>query len=568
MKHLCSSLMFLGFAALSGCALDNDSNDVVLTGEFLGVDVSGIHYQSDSRTGTLANGQFEYISGEVISLSLFDQTLIEFEGKSLVQATDIAATFPDNTTDFYDAFFDGVGEESFIHLVNLTQLLAMLDNDEDPTNGFDVSTYSNVASVSTELDLSIAPNDFYEKTLIALANEVGSNRNVVPTVSVDYLYQVAEADMKYSPRSYVYLDEDNDGSVDSITEYTYTADNHLENETYFDGSNIVTSEYSYETNDFSRVTSIRYPSFDSSGNKTFERGYEYTYNNLGQVTNKVEYYDYDGDGENDSTIITDYTFDSLGLYATYTQLAGSNYTYRTYVQNDDGLVASYRETKDTNNDGTPEQILDYVYTYNSDGVEVEERIDTDSDANGTVDNYEINSSTYNENGHLTLFERNRYDSVDELTYNYKQQYTLNDEGQRTEYRQITDYDGDGTTDNLYVVDYTLDADGHVANSVAKTYNDGVTLSKTVRYVYDQPELDYLSDVTTYTDDDGDGTEDENFRWDVTLDEDGNYERRVYQKDNDNNGVVDEEDVYTYTNEEFTQGVGGYLFEYYAIWNRP
>lgn len=572
-KRLFSAAAFLLPLAMMGCNpsvsvnVNSGDDDVeVSTGTFLELNITGLPYTTETMSGSLENGSYEFLDGESVTVSLFGKTLAEFDGADGFELNDFTTDFPLTEDDFASAFFEGEGYSDFIEFANILQLLAMLDADENLENGIDVSAYNAISSVTTELDFTLAPADFFDQTLIQLANEIESNRNITPVISMAYLYSIDEQEMPYIASSTSVYDDDNDGSVDSTTEYTYSDAGYLTYETSLDELGVIESNYVFEHDEFSRMVSERYPNYDSEGNVTFERGTQYTYNNLGQLIAMLEYFGLNSDGEYNSSSEYTYQYDSQGLQTVYTQLSGSNYTHRSYVYNDDRTLASYTETRDSDNDGEAEFIHYYSYTYNEAGMEIEDRQETDEDADGSIDETKVVTTEYNADGNETLITDYRYDSEEVLSFSFIQSYSYDENGYEIGYEYTQDFQGDGDDDYRYTIVNTLDENGEIETRVSNTYEDGETLSQVRRVTYDNPELGWLSSETTYTDNDGNGTEDEWYRWEITVNELGQRETSFYQKDEDNDGIVDSEKLRTYTYETFQDGVGGYLFKYYAFWN--
>lgn len=543
-----------------------DSTPEPLTGKFLEIDLLGLSYHTDSYSGSLVNNEFEYLEGETISITFLGKTLIEFEGKSEVSISDLVADFPNDSNELNSSYFEGEGSDEFKTLANMFQLLAALDEDENPENGFDVSKFHELTSSSTELNLTLSPDTFYRQTLIELANEISANRNVSPTTSIGFLYELSKEEMVFSTTSYFAYDVGNDGTDDSTLEYVYSSEGYLLNEIRTNHTNGTASHRVLTTDEFTRLTQLAYPSYDSNGDKTYERGVTYTYNALGQITEELTYLDHDGDGENDSTSSITFNYNAKGLVTSETSLDDSSKIVYTYLYNGDRSLSSYTEIQDTNNDDTPEQTKEYSFQYNSDGTVLEERVDIDNDADGTIDEYEISTYSYDANSKETLRETFQYDSDDTLTRKEVEEQSYDEYSNRTDYRYTIDFDGDGTDNYLFTTSYTLDENGNTVTKTSLTYRDGINLSKTVRTVYATPELGLLSDVSVYQDNNGDGTEDESYSWVNTFDEYGNYESRLYLDDDDNDGTVDSENMYSYTSIVLENGAAAFFYANFVSWN--
>lgn len=564
MRFILYLTILLG-VVLSGCnSSSSEPSTDIQTGRFLGMNITGLQYKTPSLSGTIEDGEFEYQVGETVTVSFLGKELAQFTGSTLYDLGEFTTEFPETSEDFYSAFFLAEGYADFIVLANIVQLVAMLDADENPENGFDVSAFESVESLATPIDFTMAPGDFFDQTLVEIANEVQSNRNVVPALSMAYLFDVADIGVPHTVLSTTVYDDAIDGAIDSTTLSSYSAQDFIEYKSTRDGNSILTSDSVYEVDEFSRLISERHYEYDSSGETTFERGITYSYNQLSQVVESYEYYDYNGDGQVDTGGLFSYEYDETGLVTTYSNLNGANFTQRFYVYNSDRTIASYTETRDTDNDDNPEHLLYYSYQYDE-GLEIEERIETDYDANETIDQTSIMSTTY-ENGQKVEYRSRRYDELNELNYEYLEDYSYDENQNLIGYDYTVDFNGDGSGDFLYETEYVINNDGYTESKNTLVYDDGATLSEKKRTVYTDPVEGELGGSTVYSDEDADGTEDSSIRYIYTYTEDGDRESYIRQKDTDNDGVVDEEESYTYTYNEFSNGIRAYLSEHYYLWS--
>ncbi|MDX1472795.1 MAG: hypothetical protein R3309_01425 [Reinekea sp.] len=558
---------------LSGCnpllESTDDSNTeetvTLSTGEFLAFDISGLPYTTESQQGTITNSQYSYQAGETVTVSVLGEQLASFSADTGYALTDLASEYPQSTDDFLNFFFDNQGFSDFTALTNLIQLLATLDADADPSNGFDVSAFSTVTTINTELDFSVAPYDFYEYTLIQLTGELGIDRKVTPMVLVPQLYAVAGLELPYVFMSNQVQYQGLEMTLSDSTVYEYSASGYLEREATSDEQSVLTSDVQYEADDMGRLLSERYINYDAEGNKSFERGSVYTYNASGQKVGMQEYYDYNGDGTYNSSIIMTFAYDPQGRVSGYTQVAGSNYTYRTSEYDSENRLVTEHEWRDVNDDQQADQIIDTTYLYDSTGQPLEKRAGTDTDADGVYDSYNVEAWQYNERSDVTVHTITTYDTNEVAGYSYVETYTFDEQGNRTEYRMTTDYEGDQTIDYLTVQAYTVNEDGDTTEMLQSVYNDGVTLSKVYRTVFSQPDLGYLGNLTKYTDSNGDGSYESSQSTEYQYDNEGRIEQKQHTYDTNNDGVTDNARKYVNEYEHIDDGVGAVLFEFFAFW---
>ena len=130
---------------LTGCGAGSDtttvdSNELPKTGVFVDSPVGGLHYQTDSLSGTTNTmGEFHFYEGETITFSIGAVDLPSTIANSIISPLDLAAA---------DTLSDPI-------VVNIVRLLQSLDNDEDPTNGISIEdAIHTVGASSYPIDFS------------------------------------------------------------------------------------------------------------------------------------------------------------------------------------------------------------------------------------------------------------------------------------------------------------------------------------------------------------------------------------------------------------------------------
>jgi len=185
------SILITLLAALAACGGGGNGND----GGDNGGDVSkvikvgvieqlaGVSYRTPTQSGILSSsGEFNYIAGESLTLLLGDMVIAELESaadSSLVELLGLKdlpseplkvrnlLRMPEYTRDRIQTGYLVTHTQgtynTFHNRSNLMRLLIALDNDNDPTNGFDITANkAAVADLALNLDVSLyefATND-------------------------------------------------------------------------------------------------------------------------------------------------------------------------------------------------------------------------------------------------------------------------------------------------------------------------------------------------------------------------------------------------------------------------
>jgi hypothetical protein len=553
---------------LAGCS--SESSTEISVGTFLDLGITGLTYETDALEGLLDDGQYEYLAGETVTVKFMGETLFEFDAASGFELSDISAEFLTTADELYSAWYDDDGDESFQILGNLILLLYNLDADANYVNGIDLSELDMNLSVSTEIDLAQPINDFYETTLIELANELGVSREVTPMYAFWNLYDMEGESLPFdlvTNQSYT----DDDGTEE--TYFDNTLEGYFESEANYSTDELKTFSIDYTTDDMGQLTEYVYNFYDNSETIIESETTRQTYNNLGQLEEQLYLEDDDGDGSFNSSNLSSYTYTSFGQLAETVSSNDSDYdsvTDRvyttTYTYSDDQFLVSKLTINDSNNDGTADSQTYESYEYNTDGIEVLQRTDSDSDGDGSFDDYILKNSDYDDAGSLQSINKSYFDSVtDDKERELIQTYSYHDAGEKSQYEYTTDYDADGDIDYLYIIDYEYDDNGEYTLVTTQIYNDGVTLSKSIRKEYDGTGAGNYRDHTEYTDSDGDGTDESSKTRNYTVNDEGYQTRLVLNIDSDNDSITDETQTTDYTYETFDNGIAALLWDMLAIY---
>ncbi len=158
---------------LSACGSGyNSGSSAVLQGQFKDSHVEGVHYATETLSGTTdANGTFEYREGEIVTFSLGGVTLGKANGVALVTPIDLVP---------------GARDENDPAVTNIARLLQALDQDGDPANGIRIPPQVRAAMEQVRLDFS-TPAFGNSAAVVALmknlndARAFGQERRLVST---------------------------------------------------------------------------------------------------------------------------------------------------------------------------------------------------------------------------------------------------------------------------------------------------------------------------------------------------------------------------------------------------
>ncbi|NVK39277.1 MAG: hypothetical protein HWE18_15225 [Gammaproteobacteria bacterium] len=435
-------LSITSFAALAACGSGSSGPS---TGTIQGL--AGLDYKTQSQSGVLnASGEYRYNKGETVTLSLGDMVVAEFAaGNSDIAsvlgldqlpntalAVRSALRTPEYTRERIENSYvvkKGTGTFNQLHRVsNLMRLLIALDNDNDGSNGYDITAQrDNIAGLNLNLEASLyefAANadamKFQHETGISLGMDAARPLREAYDLA-DISLAVPERISKNGQVSYTYNAQgkiagtSENQTSDSITEYTYTYSSESgeiavedltvlpygESSSYSPFRRVTTSTYTnfglletqkvdtYKTNSTTEIESYTSQSNDYMDDKVYltaERTISYT-NTIGAIiesySDRWEYNDdfnitsrarYSGTTPQNETFKygTDITYDPAGkLYSSNYENTNSNtqtshdYSYSKLSEDVNLVTRVY-----TKNDGSKEEIIEKI----SNGVLVEKTV--------------------------------------------------------------------------------------------------------------------------------------------------------------------------------------------------
>lgn len=488
---LASSLLLV--ACGGGGGGGGSGGDNVLTGQFIDSAVSGIRFETDTRSGiTDGDGRFEYLAGERVRFYLGELMLGEAESAAVISVFDLVeGVTPVVGNALQKAIWNWKRGPGFSTVINIATLLQTLDSDGNPDNGIaisaDVAALFMPGSVNFDQHWEEFENDrgFRQALNEAKTSALLDARRQIrkPWQVLAHLYASLGIDSKLVvPSSELYegvllpsgnsyrsqYQFDTEGqlirfemSLDSIagpvSSFAYDAEGNLSSEDYDadgDGNPERRGTYTYDADgNLSRVE------YRDSGGTSSDYDASFTYDIYGNQTSSE--FDFDGDGTPDS--IDTYAYDAAGNWIRYESdydADGAPDSIRNYAYDDQGN--QIRDESDYDGDGTADRI--YTYTYDGEGNQIREEYDSDGD--GTADS--IYTYTYDGEGNQI---REEYDSDGDGTPDSIYTFTYDAGGNWTRYE--SDYDGDGTLDRIYT--YTYDGDGNRIREEYDYYGDGMTV---------------------------------------------------------------------------------------------
>ncbi len=494
--------------------LDAVANTGVLT------DLVGVNYETATQSGVIAaNGEFQYLADETLTLSIGNTLLGQVPAAANVSINSLFTGLPETAkairtalrmpeytstrirTDIYPSMTQG--RYNALHKAsNLMQLLLALDNNHDASDGINIT--DNTAATSN-LDISFDTNlfEFSDSTSLK-AFQHTSNISLGMEVSkpLSEVYKLMDITLSVPRRTtkegtndrdqtYLYntlgqlTQQEGQQTSDSLSRYAFT---------YDDTSGLMLSD-EFTTNPV-----------DDSGYEPYREKIIYTYNNFGlEASNTSEKY------VRGSTDVVE----SRKLY-TNIYVDDKVFKKNARQQNDinaDGTYTSSQSVRTEYNDlwkltsdktyvgATPEEEeFDYggTYSYTADGM-----ITASDDENTNSNSSE--QTTYSQKETAEGLERSLnsvssrvgHDDTKEIITEY-----FNSNGQLVS-KKTTELDKDDNITGESNIVYGYDADGRV-NSCQFDQGTQSTSKTSQTLTYGDAGLE---SILTSTDSDGDGTSD-------------------------------------------------------------
>ncbi len=157
-------LVVLGGCGDGGSRSSDALTEEVLTGRFLDSAVSGLTYETETRSGfTNANGEFSYLAGETVVFGLGDLKFPAVTAAQILTPLELA----------------GVSDINDVGVVNMARLLQSLDQDCDPSNGISISGQALLSAAGMTLDFESPDFDTEVVNLVANGGQQDSQCQVL-----------------------------------------------------------------------------------------------------------------------------------------------------------------------------------------------------------------------------------------------------------------------------------------------------------------------------------------------------------------------------------------------------
>ena len=528
-QWLAVGLMSAGLAACGGggsgsVASAPVAQNSVQTGVLIDSPVSGIAYETDSRSGvTNAAGEFEYLAGETVAFSLGTLPLGEATGEARVTLFDLAGveSVPGTLNELYESVTEEAADRPLHKAINIAALLQTLDADGNPENGIDVP--AAVAARFDDTSLWLEQPYWRFESSVRLrrilraavdAEELTARAQVRAAPALAHLMEQAELDVSIYYARRIETDLNGLAGAERVHTRTFDADvGRLTSSVQdHDGDGSPDNAVAWAYNDNGQLTRYEY---DSDGDGEAEETHLYTYSDFGDLVYR------ENRNAADEVIYTDArTYDAGGnLVARNVTNTRGNDTRQRWFVNDQGVRTAYE--LDTDGDGTWDRHDDLVY--DDQDRWIERSIDLDND--GSVDQYHTrtwhalgmmtyegkdndndgdvdveNEWVYSEDGLVQSYEV-RYPTSEDQSNTLRIEYSYDAEGRLT--RIAEDRGMDESLDRIRTYTYSTNADGLAVTEQA--YDNDADGSVDRRSVQERDTSDLLVRRTDYTAD-GAGSE--------------------------------------------------------------
>ena len=443
-----SSFLFL--AACSGGSGSNN-DDSVLTGQFVDSAVSGIRYETDTRSGiTDSEGRFTYLAGERVRFYIGELMLGEAQSAATVSVFDLVEGInPVVGGALEKAIWNWRRGPGFSTVINIAILLQTLDDDGNPDNGIAIS--SEVAALFNPGSIDF--NQHWQEFPLDRGF-----RKVLHEAKASALLDAGRQIRKpWAAMAHLYASLGIDSRLPALTSERIERPS-------APGSDIFNATYEFDT--AGRLIRQQSPRIGPVGPLPQMQILTFAYDAEDNLVSNA--YDFEGDGIADGR--TEYSYDADGNLVRLEFYWDDNLLHSITTITYDMYGNETSRQYDYDADGTPDSFD--TYTYDSNGNQI--RAEYDSDGDGSPDVF--NSYTYDAEDNLI---RQEYDYGAEGILDAIYSYTYDARGNLL--REETDYDGDGSPDYRY--SYAFDDQDNLTREEYDSGADGI-LDGIFSYTYD------------------------------------------------------------------------------------
>lgn len=495
----------------------------VRTGQFSGLNISGLHYQTATQSGlTSASGEFQYVAGEQLSFSLGGIELGSVSAQPEIDLiTELAGTLPSTREDVLAELAALNDVTAFDEVINIATLLMALDSDKNSRNGIDLSNlHSRMSAVMLEFDVPMSRfldnltfrqvvaqygkriDLPYKEVILAVydvlnlqiaAPRINRIREVisdgrVKTSHLNYGPSISRNACQYTqPSQLCAVDVDNDGVTATIEEsklFTRDSDGYLVREDILQGASTQTAPVYLFSDIYTPDSAKRLSQWRHEEDGVAQFRIVPSYSPFNQLAGEL-YYNLDSTTPETPEYELISIFSPSTLHETLrTERFGSD-TRRLRFEREETPT---RTLIDADNDGSFDEET-YIYHYDSPG-NPDHSIQFDLDGDAITDLEQ--TFGHDEEGRLSHYEGTFTEG--EATQDELITDTFNELGQLD--LSSRDANGDGTPE--WVIDYIYNAQ-HLINALTQIrYSNGVEtarISVSIDYVIDAlPLADGLAQI--------------------------------------------------------------------------
>ncbi|MCK4707942.1 MAG: hypothetical protein KAU21_04935, partial [Gammaproteobacteria bacterium] len=442
MKYIKAALLLFSVAMLNACGGGSSggesSQPTTLTGVFIDSAVEGLHYETPTHSGiTNVNGEFEYFSGEFVTFSIGGIVLGSATGATQITPFDLFGLTAPSTELALRLELNNNNVTDFDRVTNIALLLLALDNDSNPDNGIDLTGWDATLS-NANLSFDTTRSDFFNNAFQSFAKDNAIVHSVSINQTLLHLYASLGIIIPVNALSLTSLDYGNDGSVNKISEITYTPEGLFESVKNDDDNDSFYNFIRTLSHDSTGRLILRTDEFDTNDDGVIDRTVKIssTFDANDNLLTLVEEIDSNGDGTINSRTSSTNTYDERDNFLTQVKEFDSNadsniesrfFRINTYSANnkkltaitatdsnndsvidfavsttftydvDDNLLTIVRENDD-NADGTANSTFSTTYTYDSNGNQLTELVENDINGDGTLNKIVNETRTFNANG--------------------------------------------------------------------------------------------------------------------------------------------------------------------------